>query len=504
MLKVRLLFLSLGFLSFVALFTSCKSSDNYATTEIKGASKTTGWPYNNPQTGGFEVSDIKMMAPAPGLVPIEGGTFVMGIAPETPFNQWDHLERRVSVSDFFIDETEVSNLDYLEYIYWLNRVYGENYPNVVKNALPDTLVWMDRLSYNEPLVRTYFRHPAYKDYPVVGVSWVQATEYAKWRTDRVNEKSLIDAGILDWDIDQKDDYNFNTDAYLAGQYEGLVNEGKEDINPNGKGVRNVRFEDGLLYPNYRLPTEAEWEYAAYGLVGNTIGDRVTDRRIYPWDGTSLRISEGKYKGEFRANFKINNGDYQGVANYKNDGALFPAPVYSYAPNDFGLYNMAGNVSEWTLDVYRPLSPYDVSDLNPFRGSVLRVPKRDMDGKIAPKDSLGKIQYVEIPEEEVAKKPNIKRADNTNYKDGDYTSNIEISGDWTAGSNMKNTTKNMYDYGNTTLISDQSRVIKGGSWMDGPYYLSPGVRRFMNQNESSATVGFRCAMDAMGNLIPENK
>jgi gliding motility-associated lipoprotein GldJ len=299
-------------------------------------------------------------------------------------------------------------------------------------------------------------------------------------------------------LDQKDDYNFNTEAYLAGQYEGVIKEGKEDLNPNGKGIRNVRFEDGLLYPNYRLPTEAEWEYAAYGLIGNTKGDRVEERRIYPWDGQSVRAKDGKNQGQFLANFKINNGDYQGVAGDNNDGAITPAPVYSYEPNDFGLYNMAGNVSEWTLDVYRPLSPYDVSDINPFRGSVLKVPKRDMDGHIAPKDSLGRIPYEEIPEEELAKRPNIKRANNINYKDGDYDSSIELSGDWTNGQDMENTTQNMYDYGKTTLISDKSRVIKGGSWKDGPYFLSPGVRRFMDEDEASATVGFRCAMDAMGN------
>ncbi len=493
MLKVRLLFLLLGFATVAVLTSSCKSSS-------KGnKSRTTGWEYNNPQNGGFEVADVKSMKPAPGLVPIEGGTFVMGLTQENPFYMWDNNPRRVTVGDFYIDETEVSNLDYQEYIYWLNRVYGENYPNVVKNALPDTLVWIDRMSYNEPMVEAYFRHPAYKDYPVVGVTWLQANDYAKWRTDRVNEQVLIDAGILDYDLDQKDDYNFNTEAYLAGQYEGVVKEGKEDLNPNGKGMRNVRFEDGLLYPSYRLPTEAEWEYAAYGLIGNTQGDRVSERRIYPWDGQSVRAQEGKHQGDFLANFKINNGDYQGVAGDNNDGAIMPAPVYSYPPNDFGLYNMAGNVSEWTLDVYRPLSHYDVSDVNPYRGSVLKVPKRDMDGRVAPKDSLGRIQYVEIPEEEVAKRPNIKRANNVNYKDGDYASNIEISGDWTAGTDVENTTSKMYDYGKTTLINDKSRVIKGGSWKDGPYFLSPGVRRFMDEDQASATVGFRCAMDGLGHM-----
>jgi gliding motility-associated lipoprotein GldJ len=493
MLKIRTLsFLLLAIAGFAVLTSSCKSGKK------QNKSRTTGWEYNNPQNGGFEVAETKQQKPAPGLVAIPGGTFVMGLAQDDPFNEWNHIARRVTVSDFYIDETEVSNLDYQEYIYWLKRVYGEDYPNVVKNALPDTLVWIEKLSYNEPLVQSYFRHPAFKDYPVVGVNWLQANDYAHWRTDRVNEQVLIDAGILDYDLDQKNDYNFNTEAYLAGQYEGLVKEGKEDLNPNGKGVRQVRFEDGLLYPNYRLPTEAEWEYAAYGLAGEVVGNRVVNRRIYPWNGMSVRSQDKKEYGKYMANFKIGNGDYEGVTGTGNDGSIFPANVYSYPPNDFGLYNMAGNVSEWTADIYRPLSPVDVSDLNPFRGNVVTVVKKDMDGNVAPKDSLGRIQYVEIPESELAKRDNIRKANNINYKDGDYMSNIELSGDWTMGPANENTTNSMYQYGKTTLINDKSRVIKGGSWKDGPYFLSPGVRRFMDEDKASVTVGFRCAMNVSGN------
>ena len=268
----------------------------------------------------------------------------MGATAETPFYNWDNMPRQVTVSSFYMDQTEVSNLDYREYIFWLNRIYGEDYPTVVQKALPDTLVWRDRLAYNEPLVQTYFRHPSYQNYPVVGVSWLQANDYALWRTDRVNENILIEAGILDYDPDQKNENNFNTEAYLAGQYEGLVNKGMEDLDPNGTGTRNVRFEDGLMLPNYRLPTEAEWEYAALGLIGNTLYNRVVERKEFPWNGDGVRTDEGKYYGSFVTNFKRGRGDYMGVAGDLNDGAAIPAPVGSYWPNDYGLYNMAGNVS----------------------------------------------------------------------------------------------------------------------------------------------------------------
>ncbi|MDP2721950.1 MAG: SUMF1/EgtB/PvdO family nonheme iron enzyme [Bacteroidales bacterium] len=484
-------FFILAGLAFLAIFsTSCKPKEH---------SKTTGWEYNNPKNGGFEVAQSAEQMTGPGLVLIEGGTFTMGATTETPFYEWDNSPRKVTVSSFYIDQTEVSNLAYLEYIFWLSRVYGQSYPQVVHNALPDTLVWRDRMAYNEPLVRTYFRHPAYQNYPVVGVTWLQANDYASWRSDRVNEGLLIDAGILDFDPDQVNENNFNTDAYLAGQYEGLIKEGKKDLDPNGTGVRNVRFEDGLLLPNYRLPTEAEWEYAALGLIGNTLYNRVVERREYPWNGSGVRTDETKYYGSFVANFKIGSGDYMGVAGNLNDGASIPAPIGSYWPNDYGIYNMAGNVSEWVLDVYRPMTPEFVSDFNPYRGNIFQNVKKDIDGGIAPKDSLGRIVYEDITPEEAAARKNYRKANNVNYRDGDYQS--EIRNDWLDGEEDAADSKTMYEYGQTTLISDKARVVKGGSWNDGVYYLSPGTRRFLNEDESASTIGFRCAMIRVGSNMP---
>ena len=464
----------------------------------KERSSTTGWNYNDPKNGGFEKVPYEEQETGPGLVLIEGGTFSMGRTEQDVLYEWNTIPRRVSVSSFYMDETEISNMQYLEYLHWLKRIYGEDYPEVYKKALPDTLVWRDKLAFNEPYVEYYLRHPSYRDYPVVGVNWLQATDFCAWRTDRVNEFILIREGLFEWYIGQTSDDNFNTDAYLSGQYEsGKAIDGLPNLGPDG-GSRNVRMEDGILLPRYRLPTEAEWEYAAYGLIGNSMAEMIVERKLYPWNGHGVRNSNETYLGDILANFKRGAGDNMGIAGKLNDNADVTAPVYSYWPNDYGLYNMAGNVSEWVMDVYRPLSPEDKSDFRPFRGNVFQTQVRDEDGNIAEKDTLGKIQWrdVDLEKDNLAERRNYRQADNINHLDGDINSSIYFL----EGNDNDRGNKLMYEYGATSMVSDRARVYKGGSWKDRVYWMNPGTRRFLDEKQSTDHIGFRCAMTRVGSPV----
>jgi gliding motility-associated lipoprotein GldJ len=458
-------------------------------------SKTTGWAYNDPDNGGFEVIQGAQQETGPGLVFIEGGTYTMGRVEQDVMYDWNNVPRRVTVASFYMDESEVRNVDYREYLYWIGRVFVD-YPEVYKNALPDTLVWRSPMGFNEPYVEYYFRHPAYNNYPVVGVNWLQANDYAAWRSDRVNEGILIDEGILEIDPNQIGEENFNTESYLAGQYEGLVRQNLPSLDPN-KEERRVMLEDGILLPKYRLPTEAEWEFAALGLIGNSFDERVFDRRIYPWDGHGMRNPDKDSRGQMQANYIRGRGDFMGTAGALNDNAEITSQVTAYWPNDYGLYCMAGNVNEWVLDVYRPLSFEDFDEFRPFRGNVFQTLVRDEEGNIAEKDSLGRLRYREITPEEAMNRDNYKRADYRNYQDGDYESSLDFeSEDASKGPGSNRMYVKEADQP-SSMITDETRVYKGGSWKDRAYWLSPGTRRYLDQNKSTNDIGFRCAMTRVG-------
>lgn len=329
---------------------------------------------------------------APGLVFIEGGTFHMGGAEKDIAYEMNNRERQVTVHSFYMDRTEIANVDWKMFLHFVGQDSGEE---KAKALYPDTSVWFRELAYNEPFVELYYQNPAFNTYPVVGVNWYQANEYCKWRTEFVHQRQL-----------------------------------EED-------------PEATLFPKYRLPTEGEWEYAARGLL---------EQELYTWEGRSLR----NVKGRFIANFKRGRGDYAGrsdkggslLVEGLNDGYMIPAPVNAFPPNDFGLQNMAGNVSEWTFDTYRVLAFEDNEDFQPYRRRGEAKDPRQID---------------------------------TDYsRDG------------------KGTLSLLFNPGNDpTEDHDRVKVYRGGSWNDVAYYLSAGTRRFFNADSSASFIGFRCAMIRVG-------
>jgi len=229
------------------------------------------------------------------------------------------------------------------------------------NVYPDTLVWQRDFSYvyNEPLVKQYFSNPAFGEYPVVGVSWEQASAFCRWRT-------------------------LHNDYY------------------QGKAGRKDAFIEGI----YRLPTEAEWEYAARG------NSKIN--AMYPWGAPYARTREGL----LMANFKPGRGDYFGGDTKHDD--ITPVKVKSYTENGFGLFDMAGNVAEWTSSRYDPSVSSVTGDFNP-----------------------------------------------------DY----------------------QYNAKKTDPVIMQRKSVRGGSWKDIAYNIQVSTRSFEYQFNSKSYIGFRCVLSA---------
>ncbi|WP_177209040.1 gliding motility lipoprotein GldJ [Bizionia echini] len=525
------------------------------------SSRATGWDINS-RDGGFQYNtSFKGQEAGPGLVFVEGGTFTMGKVQDDVMHDWNNTPNQQHVQSFYMDETEVTNLMYLEYLDWIKRIYPpteENFRAIYDGVLPDTLVWRNRLGYNEVMTENYLRHPGYAEYPVVGVSWIQAVEFANWRSDRVNEANLEEAGYIARDAklnSVSSDATFNTDTYINAPTQ--VYGGNDSITDPNNTRRRVQTtaagdtinvyatrETGIISPKYRLPTETEWEYAALGLTSIRSYNVYRGRKKYPWDGQYTRSGKRKVRGDQLANFKQGKGDYGGIAGWSDDGADITNAVKSYEPNDFGLYDMAGNVAEWVADVYRPIVDDEFSDFNYYRGNVYTKNELNEDGtvRIVTSDEIkfdtlpngdviarnlpGEIHQVPVDEDETYLRTNFDTSDNRNYRDGDRRSSRDYrDGDFSQTSSSTDThTRQMYnspkhnvetdstgalirEYDRsdkrTSLINDEVRVYKGGSWKDREYWLDPAQRRYFPQNMATDYIGFRCAMSRVGSKS-ENK
>ena len=437
-----------------ALVTSCRSNSKGELIGVKGKKWHPEKPY--------------------GMSLIPGGAFIMGKSDDDIADIQDAPTRTVSISPFYMDETEITNSEYRQFVYWVRdsilrinlaeEAFGlsktpdndengigafayktadttdltpyqkymfeeydedvidrnielifdkDEYPDVSyarvmdemylspddtyngqrtwdvkqflfdysyfdseaaardKNAprsvyikrpypkgleiYPDTTVWVRdfEYSYNEPMHNDYFWHEAYGDYPVVGVTHEQAQAFCQWRTLLKN-------------------------SYKKKKGEDFVNE-------------------------FRLPNEAEWEYAARGGLQGA---------AYPWGGPYTKND----RGCFMANFKPLRG------NYVADQALYTVEAESYEPNDYNLYNMAGNVAEWTDSSYYASSYEFASSINP----------------------------------------------------------------------------------NVTDSTNKNKVVRGGSWKDVAYYLQVSSRDFEVDSIPRSYIGFRTVQNYMGSDATANK
>lgn len=234
-----------------------------------------------------------------GMVSVPAGTFHMGQADEDVAATQINFNKQVTIGAFFMDDTEITNNEYRQFTEELTGAEADIPPGYsVGDLLPDTTVWVTDFTHHmgDPMVTYYWSHPAFDDYPVVGVDWDAAKYFAEWRTRHLNEYRRDVAGLP-------------------------------------------------IMPNFRLPSEAEWEYAARG---------GRDMAKYPWGNPYIR----NVKGCLLANFKPGRG------NYYDDGFAYTSEIATFFANDYGLYDMAGNVAEWCEDAYNPSSVPLVWDMNP--------------------------------------------------------------------------------------------------------------------------------------------
>jgi sulfatase modifying factor 1 len=542
---------------FLVVFTTLLITNCDRRSTSSGTSRLTGLSFNDPENGNyirnnsFESQDTPL-----GMVTIEGGSFTMGQVQDDVMFDWNTTPKKIHVRSFFMDEAEVTNSEYFLYVQYMKDVFPpteEKYKHIYNSVLPDTLVWRKSLGNTDILTENYFRHPAYADYPVVGVTWLQANEYCKWRTNAVNLKKLIDEGHIKNIFESDSTRNFfDTDRFLNDAdklFEGdttIYKRGIRTRNSRNSGKnsfqgRKIRQADGILQQKFRLPTEAEWEFAAKAIIENREYNIFRGRKKYAWDGKYTRSKEKKYKGDQLANFKQGKGDYSGLPGWSSDGSDIPIRIKSYAPNAFGLYDMSGNVAEWVADVYRPIIDNKANDFNYFRGNIFTKKMINEagevvivgddtaveydtlpNGTIIPKQLPGAIKYIPITKSDASFRTNFSKADNRDVGNGDRGSTRfyeDTKEKFASRPSMYNSPQKpeiirnidtgsevvKYDSKKRrTLISNQTRVYKGGSWVDREYWLDPAQRRHLPEYMATNFIGFRCVTDKLGPMATNKR
>ncbi|WP_188765755.1 type IX secretion system lipoprotein PorK/GldK [Emticicia aquatilis] len=290
----------------IVMMQSCGSSSKSPLGKVFGGKKSSKGGGKDIGMDGIRDGEImatsrkgyKQTAPY-GMVLIPSGSLMMGQADEDVMSARISMNKRVTIVPFYMDDTEVTNHEYRQFVNSMMTdsvsVLGEEF--IMSTLYPDTSVWSKDFTYHngDQMTEYYYSSPAFDMYPVVGISWDAAVYFCKWRTKLLNDN---------------------------------------------RAQKNL-----FKSPRYRLPSEAEWEWAARG---------GKEGAKYPWGNPY--VANGK--GCFLANFK----PYRG--NYRADGYPYTAPSNAFNPNDYGLYNMAGNVAEWCQDAYAESYMPVTWDLNP--------------------------------------------------------------------------------------------------------------------------------------------
>ncbi|MBK7441090.1 MAG: SUMF1/EgtB/PvdO family nonheme iron enzyme [Chitinophagales bacterium] len=373
-----------------------------------------------------------------------------------------------SLRSFWLAPSEEINYNYRVYTIWTKEQFPD-FPEVYTKCLPPENICNDDLTYNDPYISNNFLHPAFSYYPVIGLSWLQIQDYLQWKTDRLNEIILWDRGMLDINKMGTGEDHFTTETYLANMYTTGINRGVKDYSPYAGDPKMGRFpivSDGLLLPQYRLPTEEEWEYAAhnaYQLPFKTINNK-GDINNYPYGKDYFILEIARSKGMRPDNFKLD--DF--ASNHSSELNELNLPKRMSDINDYafewnGVANMQGNVREWVIDAFEEKFNSDpVNTLEVFLAGGFSYPYRtDYDEDMYPiMDRQGYLNYMFF--------------------------------DLGTGADYLKLRKYMPDTSNYRF-----RVVKGGTWKE-PTLES---RIKMRENEYRCDVGFRCAMNYLS--IPVN-
>jgi formylglycine-generating enzyme len=365
-------------------------------------------------------------------------------------------------NSFYLGVSEETNINWMIYRSWLKRVFYESYPAIYEQSKPMSENYTRHIKYNDPGLEDCSTHPAFAYYPVTGVSWEQIQNYLAWKTDRLNEYILLNEGILELDLNQINEDNFNTEAYLGGQYIGIVKK-MIQANPNEpKRGRRAQWGDQLFYPGYRLPTEAEWDYAA---------TTVPDLEYVGSENSKFKAHPIKTFLNAKAYLKYAEPslDYY-YSKIKSSEVRFPktgefpdqlSSVKEYKKNKYGLANMAGNVMEWCIDTYDINKNTSTDWVEIYRQNRFIAKGKineegiitDENNNVVEKDSLGRMSNYRIL--------------------GGISFEIPLC----------------LAYINPSSEAQNYRVIKGGT------YKKPDekLRGKMAQDSTSIEVGFRCAM-----------